>query len=335
MLASSQRNIPVHFPSPIFRKLQVYSFIIIGLVVSAPARANTSFSFGAADQFAVLYDLEGTSGITLSENNGSISGAIGIGSGGKLSLAGGCSGPCPIGAIYFENPVNGTDYSASGSYTPAPNPIQNNALVASAVTSLNDLYATYSPGGVAIPATMSAPDLSNVTNNVAINVASGTVNVMDVSNIGVGQCGQIAINGSASAFVVINVSGTVNFNDSANQAGSTCTGHGSTQTGSLVLNGGITADHVLINITSTTNNNLSSSGSALYNIVNADILDAYGNYQLNQITVDGRVFGGNANSAIVSVFAINAPTTTATPEPATVVLALAGIVLIVRQRRKV
>lgn len=203
--------------------------------------------------------------------------------------------------------------------------IQNAALLASAATSIASLESLANStisGGTAV-------DLNIGNGSTTLTAAASGTTVYDATNVNIGNGGKITISGGANSLLIINVSGT--FNAQNNTAGA-----------GIVLTGGITADQIIWNITST-GNNFTSSGNAATNIVYGDFLDLAGSYNLNQITVDGRLFGANSDGGnragltdqIVSVFNLNAPppqtehqVLTGTPEPSTWALGMLGAAII-------
>jgi hypothetical protein len=109
--------------------------------------------------------------------------------------------------------------------------------------------------------------------------------------------------------------------------------------GSIVLNGGITTDHVLFNMFGG-NYTTHTGGPTLTISTNGAIttgifLDPNGGMQINHSVLNGRFFGGDVvNQQIVSGADINAPPNV--PEPATIVallgMGVAACLLNIRRR---
>ena len=157
---------------------------------------------------------------------------------------------------------------------------------------------------------------TTISSGGSVNSSSGTLDgngnrVFTVTNISFPN-GTFTVNGSASDCVVFNIAGGVG-NNGLN--------------GSIVLAGGITADHVLFNYTPATsnlttyNNDYASlSGGPTMTISTnglttmGDFLDPTGNIQINHSILDGRIFGGDTqNLSFVSGADLVAPA--AVPAP--------------------
>jgi hypothetical protein len=127
----------------------------------------------------------------------------------------------------------------------------------------------------------------------------------------------LTINGSASDYVVINVTDS---NPAFN--------------GSIVLTGGITSDQVLFNMfggnygthTGGPTLTISPNGQTTTGI----FLDPNGSMQINHGILNGRFFGGDvANQQLVSGASIFAPV----PEPNAAALGILGILTFVARRK--
>jgi hypothetical protein len=151
---------------------------------------------------------------------------------------------------------------------------------------------------------------TTITSGGSINASSGTLDAsgnraFTVTSISFPN-GTFTVNGASTDYVVLNVAGAVG-NNGLN--------------GSIVLSGGITADHVLINYTPSTSNlttynndymnltggpTLTISTSGL--TTTADFLDPTGNIDVNHSVVDGRLMGGDTqNLSFVSGANLFAP----------------------------
>jgi hypothetical protein len=95
----------------------------------------------------------------------------------------------------------------------------------------------------------------------------------------------------------------------------------------VTLTGGITSDHVLFNILSSGNNNVQSSGNFQTNVVNANLIDLNGSWNVNEITINGRWFGeaSGLTYQLVSNGYIEQPPTPQVPEPDTLILLGIGV----------
>jgi len=160
-----------------------------------------------------------------------------------------------------------------------------------------------------------------LTSSQTINATAGILDaggnrVFDTTSVNLNNSTTLTINGSASDFVVINV-----------------TDNNPAFNGEIVLTGGITSDHVLFNMFGG-NYTTHTGGPTLTISTNGQVttgtfLDPNGGMQINHSTLNGRFFGGDVvNQQIVSGADINAPPSgqgeSPVPEPSTVVLALTG-----------
>jgi hypothetical protein len=299
--------------------IKVAGNLVTGIAVLAffgcVQHLHAGFSLDGANNYAVLY--EGNGGNTLSFNNSTLTGNIGIGATGKAQL----NGPGTITGTFSFSAANTGQFSDSG-VTITGNggvPLYSQSAVQTSLNYLNSLSLTLGlePGR---STTMNSG--GSITASSGILDGSGN-RVFDVSSVSFPN-GTFTIDGTASDFVVLNVP----FSPSGFN-------------GSIVLSGGITSDQVLINMTPSTSNlttytndyatlsggpTLTISTSGL--TTSATFLDPTGNFQINHSVLDGRLFGGDTqNSAIVSGATIVAPV----PEPAA--LALAGLGLLMASFR--
>lgn len=258
-----------------------------------PQARATGFDLGTATDFAVLY--EGHNGNSLQFNNSTVTGNIGIDLTGKFA---GSSGTIN-GNIEFAA-ANTSQFSNTG-FTLNGTVSYSQSLVSSSLAPLNSLSQTLG---------QESGTSTIISSGGLINASSGTLDangnrVFTVTSISFPN-GNFTINGTSADYVVLNVAGSVG-NNGLN--------------GSIVLSGGITADHVLINYTPSTSN-LTAYNSAYTNLTGgptltistngatttADFLDPTGNIQINHSILDGRLFGGDTqNFSLVSGAEINAP----------------------------
>jgi hypothetical protein len=277
--------------------------VILALMTRAgPCQAG--FSLGAAGNYGVL--VEANAG-NFQLNNSTVFGNVGIGAGvGGVQIASnGFIMPAPgqpgTGRLDLADPafsfnnmgnVSGGVFFNQSQVTTALNTVNslNTTLGAEAGTAL-----TISGGGQMILAANGTLDAGG--NRVFTIAANGTNN----NNQGV------TVVGTASDFVVFNIN-----NGTTNQD----------LGGPILLSGGITSDHVLINFVGTSGN--LGSGPTNGANVNAVILAPNMKVNLDNVTINGRLFGGRAGQdfSIVSGFQLNQPAVV--PEPTSLVLLAVG-----------
>lgn len=267
--------------------------------VGAARQADASYSLGAADNYALLFEGGGT-GNTLNQNQGNINGNIGIGGTGKFAA----TGPGILtGNINFaagntgQYSINNTTLNGSVNYS--------DSEVSSALNTVNALSSTL--GGEA--GTSISVNLNN-TQSQTINASSGTLDgsgnrMFTMTSFQFNNGATLNINGSASDYIVINFPVADVNNPSFG--------------GQITLTGGITSDHLLFNFTG--GSNLSGGPSLTINangaVEDGTFLDPNGVISLNHTTLDGRLFGGDSHDMqVVSGDYVNAPASV--PEPSTV-----------------
>jgi hypothetical protein len=291
---------------------------LLALAVLPAPQAQAGFNIGAAANYVVLGQF--ASGDTTAFNNGTINGNIGIGSPRAFSASNGTVN----GNIDFSGLTNTSGLTpnpdptgASGPFTVSGggmvsgNVTANNSNVTMALNTVNSLSTAL--GGE--PGTS-----KSVTSGGSINASDGTLDasgnrVFTVTSVNFPN-GTFTINGSASDFVVLNIGSSANLH------------------GQILLAGGITADHVLINVFGGNDTNhmggptldVNTNGLSTFGI----FLDPNGAMSAVHTDIQGRFFGGDVqNQQIVSgadITAPNTPTQLATvPEPARYALALSGL----------
>ncbi|PWU16614.1 MAG: hypothetical protein C5B50_13160 [Verrucomicrobia bacterium] len=280
------------------------------------------FSLDGASQFAVLSQYANN---MLNFNNGTITGDIGLGSPRQFTASNGSV----VGNVRFSgasstsgltpNPTPGSGtgpFTVSGGGTVSGNVVANDAGVTSALNYVNSLSQTLGgESGTALTLT------SSQTINASSGMLDGSGNeVFTAASVNLNNASVLTINGSASDYVVINV-----------------TDNNPAFNGSINLTGGITDDHVLFNMyggnytTHTGGPTLTISNNG--QTANGTFLDPNGGMQMNHSVLDGRFFGGDvANQQIVSGGFITAPV----PEPGTASFLAFGLLslLIARRSRK-
>jgi hypothetical protein len=286
-------------------------------VLGVPEAQAGSFLTVDASQYAVLY--EGHGGKTLSLNNFNITGNVGIGATGTAQL----NGPGTITGDVDFSASNSGQFSNSGvTLTPSSgNPRYSVLAVTSALTSVNSLSQSLG---------LETGTSTTISTGGSINASAGTLDaggnrVFKVTSISFPN-GKFTVNGAASDYVVLNIAGSVG-NNGLN--------------GSVVLAGGISADHVLFNYTPSTSN-LTTYNSDYTNLTGGPtmtistngakttgiFLDPTGDFQVNHSDITGFVFGGDThNSAFVSGAKIALPPVNVaqTPEPASLTLLGIGV----------
>jgi hypothetical protein len=270
--------------------------------------SSTDLSFGAV--------MNNGANLLMSASN--LIGNIGIGTGTE-QITGGCSGNCTVsGVVDYSTSLNGSSggYSVPTGDTISGTTLGGTAYNPSLVSTVTGDYLSLSNSVKSLTGT--TLDLSTIANGAVIQATSGiahtvngqTVYVFNVTN------GQVAhpftINGAAGVNVVFNYAGTnLNFNNT-----------------SVSLSGGISSAQVIWNLTcASCSNVLTSTGSASSNVVNGLFLMPTSGFNLSGITVDGLVYGGlsGASNYISNSKIVDAPV--ASPEPASLTLAVGGIAL--------
>jgi len=273
--------------------------------------AHAGFSLGDAQQFAVLSQFANNQ---LNFNNGTITGDIGLGSPRQFTISNGSVN----GNSRFSGAGNTTGltpdpdpgsnpgpFTVSGGGTVTGGVVANDPFVTSALNTVNSLSQTLGgEAGTALTLT------SSQTINASGGILDGSGNrVFSSSSVNLANATTLTINGSASDYVVINVTDNYPaFN------------------GKILLTGGITSDQVLFNMFGG-NYTTHTGGPTLTLSPNGQtetgtFLDPNGGMQFNHGILDGRFFGGDVvNQQIVSGANITAPV----PEPGTAALAGLGI----------
>jgi len=286
-------------------------------------------SVGASSCFATFMPVDAQSFAVLGQfsnnqtnfNNGTITGDIGIGATRQFTI----SNASVVGNVRFSGTVNQSGlsggaipgpgpYTVSGGGTVSGGTVANDPVVASALNATNSLSQTLGgEAGTALTLT------STQTINASSGILDGTGNrVFMTSSVNLSNATTLTINGSASDYVVVNV-----------------TDNNPAFNGAIVLTGGITTDQVLFNMFGG-NYTTHTGGPTLTISTNGAItrgifLDPNGAMQINHSDLRGRFWGGDVqNQQIVSGANITAPV----PEPSAFILAGLGASLLYWARRK-
>jgi PEP-CTERM motif len=304
-------------------KILVRAFVLGALVLFAAPQASADFiTLDGALNFAVLAE---SSNNQLNFNNGTITGDIGIGSPRQFTI----SNASVVGNILFSgasntagltpNPTPGSNpgpFTVSGGGTVSGGVVANDSAVTSALAAINNTSTTL--GG-------EAGTNTTITSGGSINASAGTLDafgnrVFTVTAVNFPN-GTFTINGAATDFVVLNIGSSANLH------------------GQILLAGGITQDHVLINafggnpatLMGGPTLDVNTNGLATFGI----FLDAFGSMSAVNTNIQGRFFGGDTqNMQIVSGANITSPPRV--PEPSSLLLvgsALIGLRFLLRRRK--
>jgi hypothetical protein len=288
----------------------IRSIFVFALVAVVGGSAQAAINLGAAGSYGILVEPNANN---FQLNNSTITGNVGIG--------GGVSGIqiASNGFITGQLLIVDTGLTVANSGNVSGGVLQGQSQVTTAINTVNALSATF--------AVEAGTALSITGATTTINVNTGTLDAGGnfVFSIASNQFNNdnsgFTINGSASDFVVFNIN-----NGTSNEA----------LGGPILLSGGITPDHVLFNFTGTDGNLQASAGGAT---VNGIFLAPNMKINLDNVTINGRLFGGQADAdfQVVSGFHLNAPPDQAAPlpEPASLALwsLLGAVGLAYRSRR--
>jgi hypothetical protein len=288
--------------------------------------ANADFApLLPAEQFAVLGQFSNNQ---TNFNNGTITGDVGIGTPREFTI----SNASVVGNIRFSgaastaginelpgNPSTMTGpgpFTVSGGGTVSGGVVANDMGVTNALNAANSYSQTLGgESGTALTLT------STQTINASAGILDAGNRIFTTSSVNLSNSTTLTINGSATDFVVINV-----------------TDNNPAFNGKIVLTGGITSDHVLFNMfggdytAHTGGPTLTVSTNGV--ITTGVFLDPNGGMQINHSVLDGRFWGGDTtNQQIVSGADINAPGGggfgSQTPEPSELIslaaMSLVGI----------
>jgi len=305
---------------------------LIAIVVLPAQRAKADLLSSDATQFAVLG--QATNDQT-NYNNGNIVGDIGIGSPRQFTIsnanltgnirfsgAGNVSG---LNGVPQNGPYPAGPYSVSGGGTVNGSVITNDSVVTSAINYTNDL-STALGGNAGTSTTISAGGSINASAGMLGTTASvdgnalGTYHVFTVTSANFPN-GTFTINGSATDQVVLNISFSANLH------------------GQILLAGGITSDHVIINMFG--GNNTTHTGGPTLDVNTNGLstfgtfLDPNGGMSAVHTDIQGRFFGGDSvNMQIVSGANITAPMGQVPDGGATILLMGMGLAFLAGAKKK-
>jgi hypothetical protein len=301
-------------------------FILALALISAASVVHATVTLLPDDtaNYAVLYEGSGSHNLQINSsplNGNTIFGNVGLGieNGGNPQFQ--FNNPAVItGNINFAAAT--ANYNNSGGVLHG----SVNAGVSQVETDLNDINALSSNLG-ALTGTSLSINLSGSSGSQTVNASSGTFNatygayVFNLTSFTFNNGNTLFIDGQGlGSNVVINVA-KANVNNPH-------------FAGAITLQGGLTPEEVIINITGGNNVTL-SGGSTLQTSANnayqyATYLDTTGNISVNSVNIFGHLFGGDSQDMQI----VSGATVTA-PEPASIALFVAGgIVLGAIGRRK-
>jgi hypothetical protein len=255
---------------------------LVTLIVPA---ARADFSLGQAGAYGVIAGPSST-GVTLSAET--LNGNVGVAASPTPSVS--FSSGTITGNFDFAGTAPG---SLGGAVDGSVN--SNVAAVTSAYNTLKSLSTTFaSESGMALAGSGTVQANSGTMDGAGNYVFTATTSTFL-------QAGALTINGTASQYVVINITDSVQEIQLKNL---------------LNLTGGISSDHVFINITG----NEQVVGNTNEGVINGTFFAPNATINIDQTTLDGRIFGGVGSFTLQDGFNLNAPSTV--PEPASIAMVL-------------
>ena len=285
----------------------------LGILVNISLASATPFTLGDFDTYGLLVNDGAANGDI---NTAPVNANIGIGTitgkvnlhnevvNGKVDASGNAADVVAGGNITGTQPVSRGGAPPSGS----PASVNSNvAAVESAITTAKALSSAYGAEAASgTPVTINGTTTIKASDGF-LDLPSGA-RLFTASSFSIGNGHTVTINGSASDYVVINVTGN----------------SGNKLDGALTLTGGITPNQVLINFIGVGG---SVQGAANGATLQGTFLIPNQKVQLNSLTIDGHLFGGAAGQDFQFVSnALMAQSLTAVPEPTTLLLGATGLV---------
>jgi PEP-CTERM motif-containing protein len=274
--------------------------VLSASVLALSTQANASFVLGEAAFYGII---AGPDTHSMQFSNSTYNGNVATDN--SSTTAGGNYVQFSSGTINGNFSFVGTAQTNLGSGTLNGSKIANDANVSSAYNTISNLSTTFA----------AEAGTTFVAGAQTLNATSGTLDgggnyVFTTTAANFLSSGALTINGTASQYVVIDV-----------------TGNNNVQLKNLLnLTGGITDDHVFINILGT---GQSVGGNTNGGVVNGIFVALDDKFNIDNTTIDGRVIGGsNQDFQLVSGFELNAPPnpsmTGSIPEPSTWAMMLLG-----------
>lgn len=283
-------------------KILLGLYLLISIVWLAPTHAQ-AFSLGAFEEYGLLVNNGATGG---NINTFPINANIGIGY---------VTSPINIDHGIIDGRIDCAGTLESSIKTGGPltmpdgSPVIMSANVAAVLmaidqaTSLSGTYGTFNGTRITVDGTQTIEARNGILYEGA--------HVFTVDgNFSIGNGNTLTINGSKDEFVVINISAVKD----------------NMLNGGLVLTGGITSDHVLVNFTGNGGMVMGTAGETLYGTFLMPDLRV----QLNNVTINGRLFGAGPDNDPFAKFnfvtnsLINQPDAPPVPIPASALLMLSG-----------
>ena len=264
---------------------QSISVHITGVTSSADSGSSLETALGAADTYAALF--EGANNQTLQVQNSTIAGNLGVGGTGKAQINGN-SGTIS-GALNFAA-ANTNQYQPPNSASNAPSSVNYGVTaVTTALNAVNSLSSSLANLGSSL--TINGTQTIDESAGQLDTVGGVAYRVFNVTNYNVNNNQSVTIVGDGSGDPVV-------FDFSGNG--------GNNLGGSVILSGGLTDDQVLWNFTGN-NPNVQLNNNPSTPPFQGIILVPNGQININNSTLDGRVFGGGQNNLQIQNSTIDAP----------------------------
>ena len=265
-------------------------------VAPAMAQNYSGLNLGTAANYAFV----DTGATTLGWNSGPIAGSVLFGNNLNAQLSGGNNGGLTNGGVlYYDSTVK-----LSGSLQNQPTETQVSTSVTQAATASAQSVSAYA-------SSLAATQTFSTINNTTTIIGNGGLNVIDVGSI---QNANITFSGTANDVFVINVTGTINTNQV------------------MALAGGVTAGHILFNMTGTSGNILQTSGGDT--LVGTFLAVDGGQFQFSELNLNGALINTDGNVQFVSGSKIPTFTPFAVPEPGSAMLFVGGACLFFWKRSR-